>query len=78
MKFEWTNSSSKVLDIIKYRITKNYEDKNIEKINIKITKKKHFLAIPIPSTSPAFTLYINDKFYKSYFYKDNSWMEIGD
>ena len=78
MKFVWTNSSLKVLNIIKNKIIMNYEDKNIIKLNIKITKKKNFLAIPIPNLSPAFMLYINNKFYKSYFFKNKEWIEIYD
>ncbi len=78
MKFVWTNSSLKVLNIIKNKIIMNYEDKNIIKLNIKITKKKNFLAIPIPNLSPAFMLYINNKFYKSYFFKNKEWIEIDD
>jgi hypothetical protein len=77
MEFKWTNSSLRILKEIKEEIIKNFKNKNIERKEIKITKKKRFLAIPIPYNNPAFQLFIGNKFYKSYFFKNNSyWEEI--
>ena len=40
------------------------------------TKKKEFLAIPVPYTGPAFQLFINGRFHKTYFFKDKKWKEL--
>jgi len=78
MTFKLTNNSNRVLEELKEIFIENFNHKIFEKIKIKITKKTHFLAIPIPSTNPAFTLYVNGKFFKSYFYKNEKWIEIED
>jgi hypothetical protein len=74
--FKWTESSLRLLKIIKTKIIENFNNKNPVKISMKTTKKKEFLAVPIPYKSPAFQLYINNKFYTSYFLKDDKWIEI--
>jgi hypothetical protein len=78
MGIYWTKSSLAVLEEIKEIIINDFKNKNPQKINIKITKKKTLIAVPIPFNKPAFQLFIQDKFYKSYFLKDNKWEEVSD
>ena len=73
-EFKWTESSNRLLTIIKKKVIKNFEDRNPQKFKINITKKKNFLVVPIPYNYPAFQLFINDKFYTSYFLKDKKWI----
>lgn len=76
MKFLWTTSSQNALKEIKIRIIKQYKIKDQNKIKIKFTKKKEFIAVPIPFFNfPAFSLYINEKFYKTFLLKNKEWEE---
>ena len=76
MRFKFTNSSIKILDEIKKRVIENYQERNPRNFKIKYTKKKYFTVTVIPYLFPAFILYIDGKSYKSYFYKDEKWMEV--
>lgn len=75
MKFKWTYNSLKVLSEIKKKVIKNFENKTPENFKINLTKKKWFMIKIIPYDNPAFMLYVNDKFLKNYFYKNNEWIE---
>jgi hypothetical protein len=77
MNYNWTNQSLKILEQIKKEIIINFKNKEPNKKNRYVTKKKVFVAVPLPYNNPAFQLYINDKFYRSYFFKNNEWIEIG-
>jgi hypothetical protein len=78
VKFKFTNSSEKVLDEIKNRIINNYADKNPKNFKIKYSKKKYFSVVVVPYFYPAFLLYADGKVIKSYFYKNNKWIEVED
>lgn len=76
MKFIWTTSSKQALEDIKKQIIENHNENKREKIRIKFTKKKWFVAVPIVVFGyPAFDLYINEKYYKNYLFKKNEWKE---
>ena len=64
MRFRFTNNSKKVLEEIQKRVIEQHKNKDLKKFRIKYTKKKYFLVVPFPFTSPAFQLLINGKFYK--------------
>ncbi|MDD4110164.1 MAG: hypothetical protein PHS54_01270 [Clostridia bacterium] len=76
MNFILTNSSSRALKQIKEKMIEQFEKKDINKFRLKFTKKKEFLAIPVPYTGPAFQLFINGRFHKTYFFKDKKWKEL--
>lgn len=76
MRFLWTTASKKALEEIKARMIIQHNEKNINRFRLKFTKKKEFLAIPVPFTDAAFQLFINGKFYKTYFYQNKKWKEI--
>jgi len=76
MKFLFTTSSRKALKQIKERMIQQYHDKDINKFIIKFTKKKEFIAIPFAYSGPAFQLFLNNKFYKAYFFKEKKWSEL--
>ena len=74
MKFDWTNSSLNALDEIKKRMIEQYNHKINTRIKVKFTKKKEFLAVPVFTFNiPAFQLFINDKLYGLYLFKNNNW-----
>ena len=75
MKFEFTNHSRRILNDIKARVISQYNQKNRERFKVKFTKKREFFVIPIPWSSPAFQLWIDNHFYKSYFYNKGVWSE---
>lgn len=75
MTFEWTNHSKKILRDIKERVIKQHEQRDRSRFSIKFTKKRTFYVIPIPWSTPAFQLWIDNSFYKSYFYNKGSWTE---
>lgn len=77
MKFLWTTASKNALEEIKEQIIEKYKNKDLSKIKIKFTKKKEFVAVPISILLyPAFNLYINEKLYKTYAFKNKKWKEI--
>lgn len=53
-----------------------FKENNIHIYKIKFTKKKEFKAVPIIYSSPAFQLFLNDKFQKSYFFSEGKWKEF--
>jgi len=73
MDFTLTNSSKNVLDKIKEVMIKQFENKDISRYKLKFTKKKEFIAVPFAFTSPAFRLFINRGFHRTYIFKDNKW-----
>jgi len=76
MKLILSPSARNALNKIKDQMIKQFEEKDINRFKIKFTKKKEFLAVPIPYTGPAFQLYINDKFLRTYFFKKGKWMTL--
>jgi len=76
MKFNETERVKELLDEIKEIVIENFNLKNPNKFTIPYTKKKTLLVIPIPFNSPAFQLFVNNKFYKSYFMQNNKWSEL--
>lgn len=76
MRLTLTNSSNKALQEIKEAMIKQFEEKNVDRFRLKFTKKKEFVAIPIAFTSPAFQLFINGKFHKTYFLRRKKWDSI--
>jgi len=79
MRLFETNSFDRILDDIKKKAEENYKQKNPEKFSVKITKKKEVQVVPFPYTGPAFQLFINNKFYKSYLKnKNGSWIMLKD
>jgi len=73
MNFKWTPSAIKLLDKIKKDRINDFENKTIKLYSFFQTKKRIFKVIPIPYQTPAFQLYIDGKFYGSYFLKNNEW-----
>jgi len=76
MKFNITKRVEELLEEIKAIVIDNFELKQPQKFEIVYTKKKMFLVVPIPFNKPAFQLFVNDKFYKSYFLKEEGWVEL--
>jgi len=77
MKFLWTNASRNALRKIKERMIEQYEKKNVDRFKLKFTKKKEFLAVPSPYfTCPAFRLYVNEKPYGTYLFRDDNWESL--
>jgi len=77
MKFLWTNASRNTLNKIKESMLEQYDKKDINMFKLKFTKKKEFLAIPLPYFDcPAFELYINQKLYSVYVFRNDEWSEI--
>ena len=77
MEFNWTKSSTNALNEIKIIMIDQYNKKIDDKIKIKFTKKKEFLAIPMFwLMAPAFQLFINERLYCSYVFRDNKWSKI--
>jgi hypothetical protein len=74
MNFKWTVQSKQIFEELKKEVILNFENKEPTKKIRKFTKKKEFLIIPIPYQSPAFQLFIDGKFYGSFFYKNNEWV----
>ena len=77
MKFLWTNASRNVLKEIKKKMIEQHENKDINRFKLKFTKKKEFLAVPLPHFNiPAFNLFINEEIYGTYLFEKNKWREI--
>jgi len=56
---------------------KQYEEGDVNRFKLKFTKKKEFMAVPVPYfNGPSFQLFINDKFYKTYFLHNNRWRGV--
>ena len=76
MRLIITTSSRHAIKKIKTQMILQYENKDVKNFKLKFTKKKTFIAVPIPYTGPAFQLWINGRNYKTYFYKDEQWQEL--
>ena len=77
MKFLWTTASRNALKEVKERMIEQHEKKDVSKFKLKFTKKKEFLAIPSPwFTCPAFQLFLNQKFYGTYIFKNEKWSTL--
>ena len=80
-KIKFSPSMEKSLFEIKDSVMDHFNQgltKGSYKIKKKPTKNKTLLAVTMPLDKPAFQLFINDKFYKSYFYyfNENRWIEV--
>lgn len=74
MMFKLTTTSRKALKEIKEKMIAQFENKDINRLVVKFTKKKEFTAIPSPLFKcPAFQLFVNDKFYKTFVCRDGKW-----
>jgi hypothetical protein len=61
---------------IKEIVLYDFNEKNPIRFSIIYTRKKTFAIVPVPSNKPSFQLYVNGRFYKSYFFKNNEWTEL--
>lgn len=77
MKILITTASRNALKEVKEKMIEQHSKKDMNKFRLKFTKKKEFLAIPSPwFTCPAFQLYINDKLYGVYVFRNEKWQTI--
>lgn len=77
MKFLWTTASTNALKEIKKRMIEQHEKNDINRFKLKFTKKKEFLAVPIPYFNyPAFELYVNEKYDCTYVFKNKKWDKL--
>lgn len=54
-----------------------HKNKDINRFKLKFTKKKEFVAVPVPYFGvPAFRLFLNEKEFKTYLFKDKKWQEL--
>jgi hypothetical protein len=76
MNLTLTNSSRKSLKNIQDRMIEQFEKHNTNKYKLKFTKKKEFIAVPFSFNHPAFQLFVNGKFHKTYFLINKVWKEM--
>ena len=77
MKFLWTKSSRNALSEIKKRMIEQHEKGDINRFKLKFTKKKEFLAVPVPYFKyPAFQLYLNENLQNTYVLKKDKWQTL--
>ncbi len=73
MKILWTVASRNALKKVKEQMIKQYMENDVNRFRLKFTKKKEFLAIPFSYDKHGFQLFLNKKFYATYYLTDGEW-----